>query len=257
MGSLAATHDAVKILELINAVPNKLQNKCSAYLGAFLVYQLTEEQLAEEKKEDAQDDFLVDIKTFPEEDEATKMKTSVLGASSLDILKAGRWGDMTRYLTKKGIANLSMAKSAAHTIQVVDVETLMRQFDATIQRLDTLVRKTPNGERIMINKIADEIDQMKNDLYDDFYNSVERLQKESSYMSLTKHYPMDGGKPTFAGKITVPALCGVLANILEGAPTSARVKRAFIMEMLLKSLSFLDEIDELKVGLNLSLNLLN
>ncbi|MHA2232733.1 MAG: hypothetical protein ACXAB4_09600, partial [Candidatus Hodarchaeales archaeon] len=192
-----------------------------------------------------------DKETFPEEDEVAKMETSVLGASSLDTLKAGRWGDMTRYLAKKIIADLSMAKRAAHTIQVVDVETLMRQFDAAIQRLDSLVRKAPNGERITLKRIADEIDQMKKDLYDDFYSSVERLQKESSYLSLIKHYPMDGGKPTFTGKITVPALCGVLANILEGIPTSARVKRAFIMEMLLKSLPFLDEIDELCQGSNL------
>lgn len=159
---------------------------------------------------------------------------------------------MTRYLAKKGVADLSMAKRTAHTIQVVDIETLMRQFDTAIQRLDELVKTAPNGNRQTIKKLANEIEQLKKDLRNDLYSSVERLQKESSYLSLTKIHPMVGGPKSWIGKITIPALCGVLANMIEAAPRTARVKRAFLMEVLLESLSFLDEIGEItQAGLNL------
>ncbi|MFQ5978377.1 MAG: hypothetical protein ACE5OZ_09635 [Candidatus Heimdallarchaeota archaeon] len=180
------------------------------------------------------------------------MKANVAVASTLDNLEVGRWGDLTRYLAKKNVADLAVDKRIAHTMQVVDVETLMRQFEQAIVRLDTLVRKTPNGEETTVKKMTSEIKQMKKDLSNDLYCSLKRLQKESSYLSIATTHPMIGGPRAWTGKITIPALCGVLANTLEAAPEAARVKRALIIEHLLKSLSFLDEIPEVaRTGLNL------
>ncbi|MHA2231949.1 MAG: hypothetical protein ACXAB4_05635, partial [Candidatus Hodarchaeales archaeon] len=168
------------------------------------------------------------------------MTASSRRAPTLDqYLKARKHGDMLRYIARKGITDLWVAKNARHTMQAVDVEKMMTQFDLALNKLDEIVETAPDGVR---RKIADNFDlnELKHTLRDDLCRSVERLQMESSYLSLTR--TTINGNPAFSGYISVPALCGVLARFIEAAPIGTVGKRAFLMEALLESLSFLDDI---------------